>query len=94
MKKNTLGVFLGILGDEILPKYMGIVISHSKDPVIKQPGNFPWESKDFPRFFSVGSSSMSFDVGYKTSFANVMMVSYGKLGGFFPYGNFHDPWAA
>ena len=28
MKKNTLGVFWGILGDEILPKYMGIVISH------------------------------------------------------------------
>ena len=36
-------------GDEILASYVGIIVNHYKDPVIKQPG-FPMESKG-PRVF-------------------------------------------
>ncbi len=31
-------VFGSVIGDEILPSYVGIITNHDKDPVIKQPG--------------------------------------------------------
>ena len=37
---------LGRIGDEILPNYMGILISQCKDPVIHQPV-FQWKVGGF-----------------------------------------------
>ena len=37
-KKDTRFGCLGYRGDEILPSYVGIIVNHYKDPVIKQPG--------------------------------------------------------
>ena len=31
-------LFLGCIGDDILPNYMGILIRQYKDPVTNQPG--------------------------------------------------------
>ena len=55
-EKRAFG-WLGYIGDEILPSYIGIIINHYKDPYINQPG-FNGKSKGFFSWLNLEDRSL------------------------------------